>query len=148
MSFAPILMGISVILVIAGSIMYRKAISKLFVFENIYVFAAVVFSTVMCSGYMWNQIRTPPYQGRASPGKSAVIANGYQQQYGIETNIVAALYLIISSSFVGLSKVRQVPGMGKYVVFSILMAIFLFSYSVMFKVFKIKSGSYPFQLFL
>lgn len=46
---------------------------------------------VMCSGYMWNTIRTPPYVMMGPAGKVEYIAGGFQNQYGAETQIVAAI---------------------------------------------------------
>ena len=146
MSLTPILTIAAGLLVFVGLYLLRQQIRNLFVFENIFVFGAMVFSTIMCSGYMWNQIRHPPYVGRSSPGQSGLISPGYQSQYGIETNVVAGLYLLISASFIGLSKVKSVSGLGRFVVFTILMGTFMVSYSMMMKIFKVKNGGYPFKL--
>lgn len=46
---------------------------------------------VMCSGYMWNQIRGAPWAGRGQNGKVEYFAGGFQNQYAAETQIVAAI---------------------------------------------------------
>jgi hypothetical protein len=46
---------------------------------------------LMTSGYMWNQIRTPPFLMPGANGQVSYIAAGYQNQYGIETQIVATI---------------------------------------------------------
>ena len=45
---------------------------------------------MMCSGFMWGQIRGTPYIGMRD-GKPAFMASDYQSQYGIETQIVGFL---------------------------------------------------------
>jgi hypothetical protein len=44
----------------------------------------------MMSGFMWNQIRMPPYHG-GSPQNPEYISSGFQQQFVAETQIVAFL---------------------------------------------------------
>lgn len=45
----------------------------------------------MVSGYMWNQIRTPPYVMPGPKGQLNYFAAGYQQQYGVETQIIFSI---------------------------------------------------------
>lgn len=45
----------------------------------------------MVSGYMWNQIRKPPYMQISKEGKPNYIAGGYSNQFGVETQIVSVL---------------------------------------------------------
>lgn len=45
----------------------------------------------MTSGYMWNQIRRPPYVQPAHGGKVNYVAPGYSNQLGAETHIVSTI---------------------------------------------------------
>ena len=45
---------------------------------------------MMISGHMWNQIRTPPYV-MTNGGSISYITGGFQNQLGIESQIVALL---------------------------------------------------------
>ena len=45
----------------------------------------------MISGHMWNQIRNPPYSMPGRDGSPGFIAAGFQNQFGLETQIVAVI---------------------------------------------------------
>ena len=45
----------------------------------------------MISGHMWNQIRNPPYSVPGRDGRAGFIAQGFQNQFGLETQIVAVI---------------------------------------------------------
>ena len=45
----------------------------------------------MTSGYMWNQIRHPPYVQAGQGGQVTYIAGGYSNQLGAETHIISAI---------------------------------------------------------
>ena len=45
----------------------------------------------MISGYMWNQIRHPPYMQVSRAGQPQYIAAGYSNQYGVETPIISLI---------------------------------------------------------
>lgn len=47
--------------------------------------------TIMCSGYMWNNIRGAPYVGVKGGGQVEYFAGGFQNQLGVETQIVAVI---------------------------------------------------------
>lgn len=47
--------------------------------------------TIMCSGYMWNNIRGSPYVGMKAGGKVEYFTSGFQNQLGVETQIVAVI---------------------------------------------------------
>ncbi len=50
----------------------------------------LLFSTINIGGYMWNTIRNPPFIANED-GRPAFFASGFQNQYGVETFIVAGL---------------------------------------------------------
>ena len=45
----------------------------------------------MTSGYMWNQIRHPPYVQQAGNGRVNYIASGYSNQLGAETHLISVV---------------------------------------------------------
>lgn len=45
----------------------------------------------MTSGYMWNQIRTPPYVQPGGNGQVSYFAGGFSNQLGVETHIISAI---------------------------------------------------------
>jgi oligosaccharyltransferase complex subunit gamma len=45
---------------------------------------------IMCAGHMWNNIRAPPYMQIGTGGRPEYFAQGFQNQYGAETHIIAA----------------------------------------------------------
>lgn len=61
--------------------------------QNRNVWAAVSLFTIIlfCSGHMFNHIRASPYVGNDGKGGISYIAGGFQNQYGLESQIVAAL---------------------------------------------------------
>ena len=83
--------------------------------------------------------------GRAGE-KTPLISPGYQNQFGVETNLITVLYLLVSMSLVGLSKVKLAKGIMRFAVFFVLMSMFLVSYSMVLKVFRIKNEGYQFKL--
>ena len=42
------------------------------------------------SGYMWNKIKGAPYVAVDQSGKTSWIAGGYQNQLGLESQVVAS----------------------------------------------------------
>ena len=48
---------------------------------------------------MWNTIRNPPFIASNQNGQPSFIAGGFQNQYGVETFIVAAMCKIYSKYF-------------------------------------------------
>lgn len=57
------------------------------------VWAAVTLISILLftSGHMYNQIRNVPYVAADGRGGISYFASGFQSQYGLETQIVAAL---------------------------------------------------------
>ncbi|KAF8928848.1 oligosaccharyl transferase subunit ost3/OST6 [Podila verticillata] len=115
-----------------------------------YIWSAVSMFTifVMISGHMWNQIRNPPYTVPGRDGRPGFIAQGFQNQFGLESQIVAVLYaLICGSAIVLISVVPKIenPTQQRLVVW-VAMGFFGFFFSVLIKVFQVKNPGYPFTL--
>ncbi|KAI8577833.1 hypothetical protein K450DRAFT_250248 [Umbelopsis ramanniana AG] len=120
-----------------------------FVLNNRYTWSVISLITIltMISGHMWNHIRKPPYIMPGQNGQINYIANGFQQQLGMESQVVAVIYGILSFSVVSLA--ITVPRLEKtkqrYAVW-IWMGCILVVFSFLMNLFKIKNGGYPFKL--
>lgn len=68
-----------------GGLHWRTVVSWFF-----QLFSLAVI-TIMCSGYMWNNIRGSPYVGMKAGGKVEYFASGFQNQLGVETQIVSVI---------------------------------------------------------
>ncbi|KAF8522288.1 dolichyl-diphosphooligosaccharide-protein glycotransferase [Hysterangium stoloniferum] len=107
-------------------------------------------SLVMVGGYMFVRIRGMPYVAGDPNGGVQLISPGFQSQYGIEVQIIAFIYGLLSLSFVVLTLLvpRQTSAArqryGVYVWTGISLALF----SVLLSVFRIKNPGYPFRLLL
>ncbi|KAF9178667.1 oligosaccharyl transferase subunit ost3/OST6, partial [Haplosporangium sp. Z 767] len=71
-------------------VLYNKA-GKILGSKHSWTAISLIIMVVMISGHMWNQIRNPPYMARGRDGHPAFIAQGFQNQIGIETQLVAAI---------------------------------------------------------
>lgn len=123
----------------------------MFFSHAIWSVGSIMFIVNMCSGAMWNRIRNAPYAGATKDGKGIqVIHSGFQSQFQVETQVISALYLILSILVILL--IYRVPKIkdasSQRMTLYLLMGGFLFFDSLLVKVFKMKNGSYPFGLFL
>lgn len=84
--------------IVGGSVIiaYRN-FSWIFSNKIVWAVLAVGWVSVMTSGYMWNQIRHPPYTG-VRDGKPEVFAPGFQNQFVLETQIIT---LVCGLKFLG-----------------------------------------------
>ncbi|KAJ3067011.1 oligosaccharyl transferase subunit ost3/OST6 [Podochytrium sp. JEL0797] len=115
--------------------------------KRLWQMMSLSFIVIFCSGYMWNQIRGPPFIG-SDNGKPKIFADGFQNQFVAESQIVGVLYGLISVFFVLLyTQVPKIqsPAAQRTATF-VLAALFIVSYSALLRVFKFKNGGYPFTL--
>ncbi|KAG0212095.1 oligosaccharyl transferase subunit ost3/OST6 [Mortierella sp. GBA30] len=103
---------------------------------------------IMISGHMWNQIRHPPYTMPGRDGSPGFIAAGFQNQFGLETQIVAVMYAVLCSGVISLiSSVPRIENPAKQrVAVWIWMAIFGIMFSILLQFFRLKNPAYPFRL--
>lgn len=116
---------------------------------------------------MFNHIRKVPYVAGDGKGGVSYFAGGFQNQFGLETQIIAALCksrkISITRShtdvdilldgilaFATISLALKVPRMAdaKSQQFAVLVwgGLLLVTYSFLLSVFRIKNGGYPFWL--
>ncbi|ROT37034.1 dolichyl-diphosphooligosaccharide-protein glycotransferase, partial [Sodiomyces alkalinus F11] len=116
--------------------------------RNIWAALSLIAILLFTSGHMFNQIRKIPYVVGNGRGGVTYFASGFQNQLGIETQVVAALYAILA--FCAISLTVKVPRIGnpkQQQVAVLAWGIGLFVvYSLLLSVFRIKNGGYPFSL--
>ncbi|GJJ77435.1 oligosaccharyltransferase complex subunit gamma [Entomortierella parvispora] len=130
-----------------GHFMYNRAGKIL---RNKYIWAAMSLFTifVMISGHMWNQIRNPPYTMPGRDGRPGFIAQGFQNQFGMETQIIAMIYAVLCCSVISLiSSVPRIedPSKQRFAVW-VWIAIFGIMFSMLMQFFRLKNPGYPFRL--
>ncbi|KAK3814904.1 MAG: hypothetical protein J3Q66DRAFT_432643 [Benniella sp.] len=103
---------------------------------------------IMISGHMWNHIRNPPYTVQGRDGRPGFIAQGFQNQFGLESQIVAIVYAVLTGCVILLISVIpkiENPTMQRTAVW-VSMGLFVFMFSVLVQLFRIKNPAYPFTL--
>ncbi|KAL7623233.1 oligosaccharyl transferase subunit ost3/OST6 [Parahypoxylon ruwenzoriense] len=116
--------------------------------RNIWAGMSLIGILIFISGQMFNQIRKVPYVAGDGRGGISYFAGGFQSQFGLETQIVAFIYGILSFATISLAvkaprirdaKIQQLT----VIVWGTVMVIM---YSFLLSVFRIKNGGYPFKL--
>ncbi|BEI81082.1 hypothetical protein CcaverHIS002_0202420 [Cutaneotrichosporon cavernicola] len=112
-----------------------------------------VGTTMLCitftSGYMWNKIKNAPYVQSGAGGRISWVAGGYQNQLGLESQVVGALYgvlaltIVVLSVFIPAQSSPTKQRVGTYLWLALLVVLF----SLLIRLFKLKNGGYPFGLF-
>jgi len=97
---------------------------------------------------MFNHIRKVPYVVGDGHGSISYFAGGFSNQYGLETQIVAAMYGLLS--FATISLALKVPRISdprtQQVAVLVWGGVIFVMYSFLLSVFRIKNGGYPFWL--
>lgn len=116
--------------------------------RNLWAAISLIAVLLFTSGHMYNHIRKVPYVAGDGRGGVSYFAGGFQNQFGLETQIVAAMYGILA--FATISLALKVPRMANPRVQQIAVfvwgGIILGMYSFLLSVFRIKNGGYPFWL--
>lgn len=118
--------------------------------QNRNIWSAIILVAVLLftSGHMFNHIRKVPYIAQDGRGGISYFAGGFQNQYGLETQIVAAIYGLLSLATINLAiKAPRIadPNTQKITII-VWAAILLGTYSFLLSVFRWKNGGYPFFL--
>jgi len=110
------------------------------------VTVSIIF--LMISGFMWVHIRHPPNSGM-SKSKPELFVSGFQQQYAVESQIILIIYVLIAFSILFLAeKVKAIKNTHlQRVTIYFALAVLLVCFSVILRIFYIKSPAYPFKLF-
>jgi len=62
--------------------------------RNIWAAASIFAILLFCSGYMFNHIRGAPYMGSNGRGGVEYFAGGFQNQFGLESQIVGVMCML------------------------------------------------------
>ncbi|KAK4548891.1 hypothetical protein LTR36_008664 [Oleoguttula mirabilis] len=116
--------------------------------RNLWAAVSLIAVLLFTSGHMFNHIRKVPYVAADGKGGVSYFAGGFQNQFGLETQIVAAMYGVLS--FATISLALKVPRMSnprnQQIAVIIWGGVILVMYSFLLSVFRIKNGGYPFWL--
>ncbi|QRW00286.1 magnesium transporter protein 1 [Ceratobasidium sp. AG-Ba] len=132
--------------VVLGGLATRFAYTYLgdFIFSRwTWALGVVLFMLTFTSGYMFVKIRGMPQTGRGQ-----WMAGGYQNQYGMETNVISTIYGTLA--FAQLMLILGVPRAKS--AGSQRLSIYLFSvmlivvFSMLVALFRVKNPSYPFRM--
>ncbi|EOD48058.1 putative oligosaccharyl transferase subunit protein [Neofusicoccum parvum UCRNP2] len=116
--------------------------------RNLWAAFSLIMVLLFTSGHMFNHIRKVPYVAGDGKGGISYFAGGFQNQFGMETQIVAAIYGVLSFATISLAlKVPRIANPKTQQTAVIVWGGLLFvMYSFLLSVFRIKNGGYPFYL--
>ncbi|KAL2866350.1 OST3/OST6 family protein [Aspergillus lucknowensis] len=116
--------------------------------RNIWAAFSLIAILLFTSGHMFNHIRKVPYVAGDGRGGISYFAGGFSNQFGMETQIIAAIYAVLSFSAIALAmKVPRIAdNKSQQVAVVIWGAVLLGTYSFLLSVFRVKNGGYPFFL--
>jgi oligosaccharyltransferase complex subunit gamma len=134
--------------VVTAAVVAWPYISPVFQSRNLWAAISLMVILLFISGHMFNHIRKVPYVTGDGRGGINYIVPGFQQQLGLETQIVAALYGVLSFCVITLAiKVPRIADAKTQQVAVIGFGGLLFLvYSFLLSVFRVKNGGYPFSL--
>ncbi|KAL4912130.1 hypothetical protein BDW62DRAFT_195383 [Aspergillus aurantiobrunneus] len=116
--------------------------------RNLWAAFSLIAILLFTSGHMFNHIRKVPYVVGDGRGGISYFAGGFSNQFGMETQIVAAMYAVLSFSAIALAMKapRIADKKSQQVAVIIWGAVLLGTYSFLLSVFRAKNGGYPFFL--
>ncbi|PSN64431.1 magnesium transporter protein-like protein 1 precursor [Corynespora cassiicola Philippines] len=116
--------------------------------RNLWAALSLIAVLLFTSGHMFNHIRKTPYVAGDGKGGINYFAGGFSNQFGLESQIVAAIYGVLS--FATISLALKVPRIAdsraqQFAVF-LWSGVLLCMYSFLLSVFRTKNGGYQFWL--
>ncbi|RDA95539.1 hypothetical protein CP533_1186 [Ophiocordyceps camponoti-saundersi (nom. inval.)] len=116
--------------------------------RQFWAMGTMIAMLLFISGHMFNHIRKVPYVTPSKNGGITFIASGFQNQTGIESQIVAVLCAIMSFCVIAL--VTRVPRIANrrtqmFTVLSIV-TVMTVTNSFMLHIFRMKNAGYPFSM--
>ncbi|KAI9653019.1 MAG: oligosaccharyl transferase subunit ost3/OST6 [Alyxoria varia] len=116
--------------------------------RNLWAAVSLIAILLFTSGHMFNHIRSTPYVSGDGKGGIIYFTPGFQNQLGLESQIVAAIYAVLAFATICLA--LKVPRMTdpktQQIAVLIWGAVMFGMYSFLLKIFKTKNSSYPFWL--
>ncbi|KAI0179251.1 hypothetical protein GGR52DRAFT_535485 [Hypoxylon sp. FL1284] len=116
--------------------------------RNVWAGLSLIGILLFTSGQMFNRIRKVPYVAGDGRGGISYFAGGFQNQFGLETQIVAFMYGVLSFATISLAikaprtrdpKIQQLA----VIVWGVVL---VFMYSFLLSIFRVKNGGYPIKL--
>ncbi|TVY45092.1 Magnesium transporter protein [Lachnellula occidentalis] len=144
--------GIAITTTILGTITFLSVAWPYMVpiIQNRNVWAAISLIAILLftTGHMFNHIRKVPYVTGDGKGGVSYFAGGFSNQNGLETQILAAIYGLLSFATISLAlKVPRITDPKTQQVAVIVWSGVIFGmYSFLLSVFRMKNGGYPFWL--
>ncbi|KAI1308302.1 OST3/OST6 family protein [Xylaria venustula] len=116
--------------------------------RNVWAGLSLIGILLFTSGHMFNQIRKVPYVAGDGRGGISYFAGGFQSQYGLETQIIAFIYGLLSFATISLAlKAPRTQDSNLQQIMVIVWGIILvIVYSLLLSIFRGKNGGYPFKL--
>lgn len=133
--------------------------------RNLWAGISLILILLFTSGHMFNHIRRVPYVASNGRGGISYFAGGFQNQFGMETQIVAAMcksspiHTLSSDTltetdailaFAAINLAIRVPRIKdprtQQVAVIIWASVLFVMYSFLLSVFRVKNGGYPFWL--
>ncbi|PGH13788.1 hypothetical protein AJ80_06176 [Polytolypa hystricis UAMH7299] len=113
--------------------------------RNIWAAISLIAVLLFTSGHMFNHIRKVPYVAGDGKGGISYFAGGFSNQFGLESQIVAAVYAVLSFTTIVLAmKIPRIADRKSQQVSVIIWGLVLFgAYSFLLSIFRTKSGGYP-----
>ncbi|KAH6899619.1 OST3/OST6 family protein [Thelonectria olida] len=142
-SIVTITLGVGTVLITTSRFLLPIIQSR-----NIWASISLISILLFTSGHMFNHIRKVPYVAGDGKGGINYIAPGFQSQFGMETQIVAALYGVLS--FCAITLAFKIPRMADAKTQQVAViawgGVLFLVYSFLLSVFRVKNGGYPFSL--
>ncbi|KAL1982570.1 hypothetical protein VTN96DRAFT_1227 [Rasamsonia emersonii] len=116
--------------------------------RNLWAAISLIAILLFTSGHMFNHIRKVPYVAGDGRGGISYFAGGFSNQFGMETQIIAAIYGILSFATIALAlKVpRMADAKAQQLAVIVWGVVLLGMYSFLLSIFRMKNGGYPFFL--
>ncbi|KAF3050924.1 oligosaccharyl transferase subunit ost3/OST6 [Didymella keratinophila] len=116
--------------------------------RNLWAAFSLITVLLFTSGHMFNHIRKTPYVQGDGKGGISYFAGGFSNQFGLESQIIAAIYGVLA--FATISLALKVPRIAdsraqQFAVF-LWSGVLLCVYSFLLSVFRQKNGGYQFWL--
>lgn len=142
--------------------------------RNLWAILSIIAILLFTSGHMFNHIRKVPYVAADGKGKVTYFAGGFQNQLGLETQIIAAICKLRPApangnhfcrmttnrdlppktdgvlAFATISLALKVPRMvdprSQQIAVIVWGGVIFGTYSFLLSIFRVKNGGYPFYL--
>ncbi|KAF2877798.1 magnesium transporter protein-like protein 1 precursor [Massariosphaeria phaeospora] len=116
--------------------------------RNLWAAFSLIAVLLFTSGHMFNHIRKVPYVQGDGKGGMNYFAGGFSNQFGLESQIVAAMYGVLSFATISLAlKVPRIAdARAQQIAVFLWSGVLLCMYSFLLSVFRMKNGGYQFWL--